>query len=338
MADLTTQYLGLQLRNPLVASASPLTGDLDGLRRLEDHGIAAVVLPSIFEEEILQDQQMLQQLRCAGECQAEVCGCYFPASEATDGYIELYLDLIARARASLDVPVIASLNGVSDSSWTDQARLFEQAGASAVELNLYLLPLDLRLSARDIEQRPIAIVRRVRQATDLPVAVKLNPFYSAFGQIAQELEAAGADALVLFNRLYHPDIDLLRLRPVHDLKLSQRHEMRLPMIWLAALHHRIKVSLAATTGVETADDVVRYLLVGADAVMTASALLRNGPEYAASLLDGLAQWLDARGFSSPDDIRGLLAQAGDDEAVGRQREQYQAELRHYYPPAFFHRS
>jgi dihydroorotate dehydrogenase (fumarate) len=337
VTDLSTRYMGLHLRNPVVASASPMTGDMDMLRSLEDHGAAAVVLPSMFEEQIVRDQQVMQQLLSAGAGVSEASGGYFPALEAGGGDVTHYLDLIAGARSALDIPVIASLNGASDSGWLDFARLLEQAGASAVELNLYDVPLDLGPKARDVEQRTIAIVRNVREAIGLPLAVKLNPYFSAFGQIAQALEAAGADALVLFNRLYHPDIDPVRLRTVPDLKLSRRHEMRLPMMWLAALRGRVTVSLAATTGVESADDVVRYLLAGADAVMSTSALLRNGPGYAASLIDGLAQWLDAREFSGVTDIRGLLVQPSGNEAGARERDAYRTELRQFRPSLFVDR-
>jgi len=328
MADLRTTYMGLQLRNPVVASASPLNRDLGSLRALEDHGIAAVVLPSLFEEDISRERDAMELLLDAGAGVVEVGGSYLPQVSA-GGEIEHYLSLIGRARSALDIPVIASLNGTSDAGWIDLARLLEEAGASAIELNIYEIPLGLDRSARDIEERVLSIVRRVRATTRLPLAVKLNPYYSAFAQMASTLQRAGADALVLFNRLYHPDLDLVRLAPIHDLHLSRRHEMRLPMMWLATLHGRISLSLAASTGVESADDVLRYLLAGADAVMSTSALLRHGLGYAASLVAGIGEWLDARDFDSVATIRGLLARR-DEPARGtwdrEERDAYRAEL------------
>jgi dihydroorotate dehydrogenase (fumarate) len=333
VSDLSTSYLGLRLKNPLVASASPMNQDIGVLRRLEDAGIAAVVLPSLFEEQIRKEEERLDQLLRAGAGVSEVSGSYFPAPMHEAGRADAYLELVRSARAAVDIPVIASLNGSTDSGWIRFARLFEQAGASAVELNLYHVPLDIGSSARQVERRHTTIVRQVREATGLPLAVKLNPYYSAFGEMALSLQEAGADGLVLFNRLYHPDIDLTTLGPVHDLHLSQRHEMRLPMMWLAALRGRLELSLAGTTGVESSDDVVRYLLAGADAVMSTSALLRNGPEYAASLVLGLSRWMEARDYPSVDDIRGLLARGrgtGADEEA-RERQRYRAELDHFRP-------
>ncbi len=331
MSELTTNYLGLTLRNPVIASASPLTGNMDGLRTLEDHGVAAVVLPSVFEEDLRKDQHAMQQLLDVGAGGAEVAGGYFPALESGTGDLQRYLDLISRARSALEIPVIASLNGANDSGWTDLAALFEEAGASAVELNLYSVPLDLLQSSAMVENVAHSIVARVREAIELPLAVKLNPYYSAFGKFAGALQAAGADALVLFNRLYHTDIDLVRLQPVHNLELSRRWEMRLPMMWLSALHGQLGLSLAATTGVESSDDVVRYLLAGADVVMSTSALLRHGAGYMESLVEGLAHWLEVRDFQSVDEIRGLLCQPHDNKAGARERAAYRAELQQYQP-------
>jgi len=331
MVDLSTTYLGLRLRNPLVASASPLTGKLDTLRVLEDHGVAAVVLPSLFEEDILRDQQALDQVLDAGAGVSEVCGGYFPSIENDSGIVEHDLALIDSACSALDIPVIASLNGATDSGWIDLADKLAAAGASAIDLNLYHLPLDLRQSGSAVEQATVSLVRRLRTTLDVPLAVKLNPYYSAFGQMAQALADAGADGLVLFNRLYHPDVDLLRLRAVHNLELSRRHEMRLPMMWLAALPGRISVSLAASTGVESADDIVRYLLAGADAVMSTSALLRHGPEYTNALIDGLTEWLESRHFGDVSAIRGLLATRSDTGASLQERDAYRAALRQYQP-------
>lgn len=331
MVDLTTSYLGLRLRNPLIASASPLTGNLESLRALEDYGAAAVVLPSLFEEDILQDRHALEGALDAGAGVSEVCGGYFPGQEQYGGVVEHYLALIDRACSALDIPVIASLNGTTDSGWTELATRLAAAGASAIELNLYDLPLDLVQSGVEVEEATVSLVKRVRTALDVPLAVKLGPYYSAFGQMAQALADAGADGLVLFNRLYHPDVDLLRLCAVNNVELSRRHEMRLPMMWLTALQGQIPVSLAASTGVESADDVVRYLLAGADAVMSTSALLRHGPNYMASLLSGLEEWLESRGFDNINAVRGLLATHGDTCARLQERDAYRASLHHFRP-------
>lgn len=331
MVDLTTSYLGLRLRNPLIASASPLTGNLESLRALEDYGAAAVVLPSLFEEDILQDRHALEGALDAGAGVSEVCGGYFPGQEQYGGVVEHYFALIDRACSALDIPVIASLNGTTDSGWTELAARLAAAGASAIELNLYDLPLDLVQSGVEVEEATVSLVKRVRTALDVPLAVKIGPYYSAFGQIAQALADAGANGLVLFNRLYHPDVDLLRLCAVNNVELSRRHEMRLPMMWLTALQGQIPVSLAASTGVESADDVVRYLLAGADAVMSTSALLRHGPKYMASLLSGLEEWLESRGFDNINAVRGLLATHGDTCARLQERDAYRASLHHFRP-------
>ncbi|HNP37896.1 MAG TPA: dihydroorotate dehydrogenase-like protein [Woeseiaceae bacterium] len=333
MVDLRTSYLGLRLRNPLIASASPLTGNLKSLRALEDYGAAAVVLPSLFEEDILQDRHALELALDAGAGVSEVCGGYFPGREKFGGAVEHYLALIDRARSALDIPVIASLNGTTDFGWTELAARLAAAGASAIELNLYDLPLDLVQSGVEVEEATISLVKRVRTALDVPLAVKLGPYYSAFGQMAQALADAGADGLVLFNRLYHPDVDLLRLCAVHNLELSRRHEMRLPMMWLTALQGQIPVSLAASTGVESAVDVVRYLLAGADAVMSTSALLRHGPKYMTSLLSGLEEWLESRGFDNINAVRGLLATHGDTCTRLQERDAYRASLHYSQPTA-----
>ena len=328
MVDLTTTYMGLSLRNPLVASASPLTGDVATLRVLEDHGVAAVVLPSLFEEDVRRELRDCDRFLETEAGVAEVCGGFFPTVE-TGGLVDHYLSLIKAAREALDIPVIASLNGISDAGWTDLVGQLASAGASAIELNLYRLPLDGALTGAEVEDTACGLVQRVRHATELPVAIKLNPYYSALADMAARFAAAGADALVLFNRLYHPDIDPQRLRIANDVELSRRHEMRLPMLWLAALRGRVHVSLAASTGIETSDDAVRYLLAGADVVMSTSALLRHGAPYAGDLLRGLTEWLDVRDFSNIEAVRGLLAEPQDGKISARERAAYRAQLQGY---------
>ncbi len=304
--DLTTRYMGLELKNPLVASASPLNAELGNIRRLEDSGAAAIVLPSIFEEQIEAEMRHYATLTTAGVESSPEAQSYFPESEEPGP--QQYLDLIRRAVAAVDIPIIGSLNGTTDEGWIAYAKLIEEAGASGLELNVYFIPTDLSLTGRDVEQRYLEILREVRKAIDIPVAIKLGPYFSSMGQIAMEFVGAGANALVLFNRFYQPDIDLVELRLLNDLQLSGASEMRLPLLWIAVLSGRIGASLAASTGVENSEQVLKYLLAGADVVMTTSALLRNGPQYVEKLLTGTISWLSARNIESVDQIRGLLSQ------------------------------
>ncbi len=304
--DLTTRYMGLELKNPLVASASPLNAELGNIRRLEDSGAAAIVLPSIFEEQIEAEMRHYATLTTAGVESSPEAQSYFPESEEPGP--QQYLDLIRRAVAAVDLPIIGSLNGTTDEGWIAYAKLIEEAGASGLELNVYFIPTDLSLTGRDVEQRYLEILREVRKAIDIPVAIKLGPYFSSMGQIAMEFVGAGANALVLFNRFYQPDIDLVELRLLNDLQLSGSSEMRLPLLWIAVLSGRIGASLAASTGVENSEQVLKYLLAGADVVMTTSALLRNGPQYIEKLLTGTISWLSARNIESVDQIRGLLSQ------------------------------
>ena len=304
--DLATRYMGLQLKNPLVASASPHNGDLDHIRRLEESGVAAIVLPSLFEEEIEAEMRRHESLTAMGVDSSPEAQSYFPDSHGPEP--QEYLDLIKRAVAAVDIPIIGSLNGTTDEGWISYAKLIEEAGASGLELNVYFIPTDLSLTGRDVEQRYLDILRQVRQAVDIPIAIKIGPYFSSIGQIAMEFVAAGADALVLFNRFYQPDIDLAELRLHNDLQLSKASEIRLPLLWIAVLAGRIDASLAASTGVEDAEQVIKYLLAGADVVMTTSALLRNGPQYVETLLSGTKSWLKARDIDSLDQIRGLLSQ------------------------------
>jgi dihydroorotate dehydrogenase (fumarate) len=302
-----TQYLGLLLAHPLVASASPLWLDLDNVRRLEDAGGAAVVLPSIFEEQIEQEVEEVERLVRAGADSTGEARSYFPSSAAYRTGTDAYLELIRRARAAVDIPVIASLNGITASGWTRYACEAQQAGASAIELNVYFVPSDLSLSGARVEQRYADVLGAVKRAVSIPVAMKLSPYLSAVGHTVRALDQAGADGFVLFNRFYQPDIDLAELCLRRDLILSAPSEMRLPLLWLGVLAGQVRGSLAASTGVETADEVIKYLLVGADVVMTTSALLRHGVGYMRTLLDGLTAWLDARNIDAVSRIRGRMS-------------------------------
>jgi len=330
--DLTTNYMGLQLKNPLVASASPLTGELDSLRRIEDAGAAAMVLPSLFQEEIEAEATRHDHLTSAHDDSWPEGLSNFPKLAGADRGPHHYLELVRRAREAVGVPVIASLNGISDEGWISYAKLLEQAGASGLELNIYFITADLGSSGADVECRYLQILKAVRAAVSIPVAVKLSPYFSSVGNMVMKLQEAGADAFVMFNRFYQPDIELSRLRVLNDLKLSEPSELRLPLLWLAVVAGSTKASLAASTGVDSADEIVKYLLVGADAVMTTSALLRHGPGHVATMLSGLHKWLEAREFGSLDNVRGIMSQRNMRDPQAFERANYIKILQNYRPP------
>jgi dihydroorotate dehydrogenase (fumarate) len=307
--DLSTRYMGLQLKNPLVASASPLTGNLDSIRRLEDAGAAAIVLPSLFEEEIEAEEARHNHLTEAHDDSWPEASTNFPVLAEVRQGPHRYLEMLRRVSEATAIPVIASLNGVNNEGWTDYAKSIEQAGAQGLELNVYFIPADITMTGRDVEQRYLDILRAVRRTVSIPVSVKLSPYFSSIGNMALALQDAGADGLVLFNRFYQPDLDIVALKVLTDLALSEPNEIRLPLLWLAVLSGRVRASLAATTGVTTADQVVKYLLVGADVVMATSAFLRHGPGYMAVLLAGLERWLAAREFTSLAAVRGIMSQS-----------------------------
>ena len=314
MTDLATRYLGLDLRSPLVASASPLSGTADGVRRLADGGVGAVVLPSLFEERLREQAAHDEAVAGTGADSFAESLSYFPASASADGGPDRYLSLLERAAAAVDIPVIASLNGATTGGWTDYASALQDAGAAAIELNVYHLPGDPPrgssspfISGSDVEQRHVEILTTVKAVVSVPVAVKLSPYFSSTGEMAHRLDRAGADGLVLFNRFLQPDIDPETLTVTVRPGLSAQAEGRLPRTWIALLAGRVRASLAATTGVETAADVAKYLLAGADVVMTASALLRHGPGYAGVMLGELSAWMARKEFGSVAEVRGLLA-------------------------------
>jgi dihydroorotate dehydrogenase (fumarate) len=325
--DLSTTYMGLALRNPLVASPSPLSYSLDGIRRLEDGGAGAIVLFSLFEEQLRERAvQAIRLVESAAESFPEALS-YFPSVAEEDGGPRAYLDLIERATARVDVPIIASLNGVTPEGWIEYACAIQDAGAAAIELNIYGVAADPEVSGRDVEQRHIDVLERVRAAVTVPVAVKLSPYFSSPGEIALRLDAAGADGLVLFNRFLQPAIDPEALVVLPKVNLSSPADARLAQTWIALLRGRVRASLAATSGVEVAADLARYLLAGADVVMTTSALLRHGPRYAAELVDGLSAWMVRKGFESLGEVRGLLAVPAAGDASDYERAAYVTAMR-----------
>jgi dihydroorotate dehydrogenase (fumarate) len=329
--SLATRYLGLQLAHPIVASASPLTSTLDGMRRLEDAGAAAVVMASLYEEQIrAEDTAYALYTEHGSNSQAEA-GSYFPDLPDYDNGVSGYLETLHRASEALDVPVIASLNGTTAEGWTGHARALEQAGAAAIELNIYSVPVDPAVSGAEVERRTLEIVRQVVATVQIPVSIKLVPYFSSMPHMAAELVRAGADGLVLFNRLYAPDIDLQTLQVTRSLPLSTAAELPLSLVWIALLSRRAGCSLAASRGVETHVEVVKYLLAGADVVMTASALLRRGAQHLATMREGLEGWLGANGFDSVDAIRGLKDATHVEHVDALLRAQYVAALTEYLP-------
>ncbi|MCB1501731.1 MAG: dihydroorotate dehydrogenase-like protein [Bauldia sp.] len=309
--NLETQYLGLKLAHPIVASASPLSRELDGIRQLEDAGAAAIVMPSIYEEEIVAEDTAYEALVERGSwSQPEATEGYFPEAPAFRvGGLQARLETLQRAASACAIPIIASLNGSTPRGWTGFAAELERAGAAAIELNLYRVPADVNESGEEVERRWLETVEAVCGAVSIPVSVKLGPWLSSPGHHALRIAAAGARGLVLFNRFYQPDIDLATLAPKPSLELSSPYEIRQALLWIALLAGRVDASLAATSGVSSSEEVVKYLLAGADVVMTTSSLLRHGPGHVSVLRDGLKQWMEGRGFDDIGRVRGRLAAA-----------------------------
>ncbi|MDP2904002.1 MAG: dihydroorotate dehydrogenase-like protein [Methylovulum sp.] len=305
--DLSTDYMGLKLKHPIIASSSPLSDTLEGIKTLEDCGASAIVMYSLFEEQIRRENDAFDFFLESGtESFAESIN-YFPHIETTHKGPEQYLNLIRKAVDATDIPIIGSLNGVTNAGWIDYAKQIQEAGASAIELNIYFIPTDIDMLTSDVEQCYFDILKAVKEAVAIPVAIKLNPFFSATGNMAKRLDEAGADALVLFNRFYQPDIDLDNLRIDPRADLSTAAEIRVPLLWIAVLYGRIKASLAASRGVHSSTEVIKYLLAGADVVTVASALMKNGPQYLSVLVNGTERWLNARDYHALAEVRGVMS-------------------------------
>jgi len=327
--DLRTTYLGLELSNPLVASASPLSAGLDTLLRLEEAGAGAVVLQSLFEEQIEHEELHVHHvLETGSHSQPEACG-YFPELDDYNTGPRAYLDHLEAARTALDVPVIASLNGSSPGGWVRYARLLEEAGAHAIELNVHFVPVHPSMPGVEVEARCLELVASVRQATRVPLAVKIGPFFSSLPDMANRLARAGADGLVLFNRFLEPDIDLETLTVVPTVRLSTSEEVRLPLRWIAILRGRVGCSLAATTGVHEPEDAVKLLLAGADVTMMASALLRHGPGRLSEVREGVAAWLEDHEYESVAQLRGSMSQRSVADPGAYERANYMKALTGY---------
>ncbi len=306
--DLRTTYMGLSLNNPIVASASPLSDSVDKIKRMEDAGAAAVVMFSIFEEQLRQESAVLEYALNAGTESFGEALSYFPAMEDYTVKPDRYLQLIEKASQATKIPIIGSLNGVTSEGWINYAKSIEQAGAKGLELNVYWIPANLTMTGAEVEQRYLDIVKAVKGAVKIPVALKLSPFFSSFANFAKRVDEQGVDALVLFNRFYQPDFDLEELEVLPQLNLSTPYEIRLPLRWIAILHGHLKCSLGATRGVHNATEVIKYIMAGADVAMTTSSLLQNGIDHLRVLLRDLQQWMEAHEYGSVRQLRGCLSQ------------------------------
>lgn len=331
--DLTTSYLGLKLRTPLVAAASPLSENLDNIKDMEDAGAAAVVLYSLFEEQLRRErEELVRNLEQGTESFAEALS-YFPEPDEFRLGPEEYLKHIAKAKAAVRIPVIASLNGSSAGGWTEYAKAIQQAGADALELNIYHIPTDLDLTSAQVEQTYLDILKAVKSTVTIPVAVKLSPFFTNFANMAKRLQAAGADGLVLFNRFYQPDIDLESLEVKPNILLSTPMAMRVPLRWIALLSGRLNLSLAATSGVHRATDALKMLLAGADVTMLCSVLIRHGIGQITTIERDLVAWLEEHEYQSVTQLKGSMSQKNCPDPASFERAQYMRAISTYSLPA-----
>lgn len=329
--DLTTTYLGLKLKNPLVPSAGPISQTLDGIRSLEDAGAPAVVMYSLFEEQIIAESQALDHYLSYGTQSSWEALSYFPEMEHFNVGPDGYLELIRQAKAATRIPIIGSLNGVSTGGWIEYARLIEQAGADALELNIYYIPTSIKMSAADVERMYLEIVRDVRQTIHIPVAVKIGPYFSSMANMAYQLAEAGADGLVLFNRFYQPDLDLDKLEPVPSLVFSQSFDMRLALRWVAILYGHVGLDFAITNGVHTSQDVLKGLMAGANVTMMTAELLQHGCGRIGEVLGEVRQWMEEHEYESVTQMRGSMSQRHVAEPAAFERANYMKALQSWRP-------
>lgn len=330
--DTTTTYLGFTLPHPVVPSASPLTGDIDHINALVDAGAPAIVLPSLFEEQITHDELAVHYaLELGADGFGEAPGGFLPQLDDYNTGPEEYLALIERAKAEVSVPVIGSLNGSSTGGWTMFAQILAERGVDALELNIYKIAADTRMTSGEVEQSYLDLVEKVRASVDIPIAVKIGPYFSSLGEMARRLSDAGADALVMFNRFYQPDIDLDTLGVTPNVVLSTPIDLRLVLRWLAILHGRVPCDMAATSGIHGADEAVKAILAGATVTMMASSLLKNGPSRLTEVRDGLAAWFSERDYESLDQARGSLSFESVPDPSVFERTSYMKTLTSYVP-------
>jgi dihydroorotate dehydrogenase (fumarate) len=327
--DLTTTYMGLKLKNPFVPSASPLSRDITSIKLMEDNGAAAVVLESLFEEQIAQEKAELNHFLSHGTDSFAEALSYFPEPESYDFGPNEYLEHIRKAKEAVKIPIIASLNGVSTGGWTDYAKKMQQAGADALELNIYYLAADPKKTGREIEDNYIEVLQAVKANVSIPVAMKLSPYFTSMSSFAKRLDDSGADALVLFNRFYQPDIDLENLDVVPNLVLSTSESMRLPLRWIAMLHGKIKANMAGTSGIHTAEDVLKMLMVGADVTMLCATLFENGIEHIATLESGVKKWMEVHEYESVKQMKGSMSYKSVAEPSAFARANYMKVVKSY---------
>lgn len=328
--DLSTTYMGMKLKNPLVLAASPISADIEKVKKAEIFGASAVVMYSLFEEQINHEINEIDYFLSQGsESFAEALS-YFPEPiEFKNLHAEEYLNQISKLKKAVSIPVIGSLNGVSAGGWMEYAKKIEDAGADALELNVYYIATDPEMDAAKIEQLYIDNLSTVKKAVNIPVAIKLGPYFSAFANMAVKLDKAGADGFVLFNRFYQPDIDLNQLEVIPNLHLSSAHELRLPLRWIAILYKKIKASLAATTGIHTAEDVIKMVMVGADVTMLASVLLAQGVEKLERILNDIQHWMTENDYSSIEQMKGSMSSQAIAEPAAYERANYIKTLQSY---------
>jgi dihydroorotate dehydrogenase (fumarate) len=327
--DLTTTYMGMSLKNPVVPASSPLSFSVDSIRQLEDAGAAAVVMHSLFEEQItLESHQLDHYLSYGTDSFAEALS-YFPEQESYNVGPESYLNLISRAKESVDIPIIGSLNGVSSGGWIEYAKKIQETGADALELNVYYIPTNAAVTGADVEQMHLDILADVKASVSIPVAMKLSPYFSATANMAHRLTETGADALVLFNRFYQPDLDIEDLEVVPRLVLSKPRELRLPLRWVAILYGLVSADLAITSGVHTHIDVLKSMMAGAKVASMASELLRKGPGHIAHILDAMTTWMEEHEYESVTQMQGSMSQQSVAEPAAFERANYMKVLQRW---------
>ena len=327
--DLSTNYLGMKLKNPIVPSASPLSHTVDSMKRLEDAGAAAIVMYSLFEEQIAHETAELNHYLSYGTESFAEALTYFPDIGEYNAGPDEYVELVHRAKKSLSIPVIGSLNGISTGGWISYAKKIEEAGADALELNVYYIPTDPYLTSQDVEDRYVQILLAVKRTVRIPVAMKMSPYFSSMANMAARLDTAGANGLVLFNRFYQPDLDLETLEVKPNVILSTPQALRLPLRWIAILHGRLKANLAATSGIHTAQDVIKMLMAGADVTMMCSALLKNGPDHLRQVLTDLDQWMLDHEYVSVSQMKGSMSQKSVADPAAFERANYMRALNTY---------
>ena len=330
--DLTSTYLGIKLKNPIVPSASPLSKDLDNIKKMEDAGAAAIVMFSMFEEELMHETEEIHYFETMGDESYPEATSYKPKFEGYHFRSGQYLDIIHKASKTVEIPIIGSLNGCTNQGWVDYAKKIQEAGAQALELNMFYIPTELSVKGEEIEERYIDIVKSVRKEVSIPIAIKLSPYFSSTANMALQFELAGADGLVLFNRFYQPDFDLEELKVMPNLTFSTPAEIRLPLLWIALLGGRLDLSLAATTGVHSAAEIIKYILAGADATMVTSALLKNGIGHIKTLLNDLEIWMIEHEYQSINQMKGSMSQRSVADPESFERANYIKVLDSYENP------